>query len=434
MSSTDLIADLRVPPEFAKYDEQTDTEIIVRLEQWKQRTCETLEALRDHLQSGKAADAQTQAEVLYTVSAFDGEGSWVDDPSRNVAREILSSAFAEPSVDILERILRDFVKPFFATNPHPNINPETGRKLARPAGGPLGHLDYLEGQEWKLHPELYNVLAWCLRHSESRAVERLWHLFLPPMMTCLDDYQAAYKLQGVRLVAIMLDRAPADLWRRTGVDALLNGSLKTCLSFLHNPETPELIRVSVSAYILLVTTTTTLGSAARFEQLCSLLGDSIIGNIWVYASREIDTLQASLDALPEILEVLDVGSTRYLKALVPQLVFPVIPTPENDTTVAYKLASVRALSTVIRVCRSRIYKWRGTILEAVLKCWVNLVDQKSTDAEITTLRAELQSVCVTLGSACCSVVPDFRAQRLLSLDAALFAPILSPLLVEGASV
>lgn len=98
-------------------------------------------------------------------------------------------------------------------------------------------------------------------------------------------------------------------------DAILtfHQSLKTCLTFLHNPETPELIRRAVTAYLRLVECTTSRGSAARFDQLCSLLGDSIIGNVWVYASRELDTLQASLDTIPEIVEALDIGTARYLK-------------------------------------------------------------------------------------------------------------------------
>lgn len=40
-------------------------------------------------------------------------------------------------------------------------------------------------------------------------------------MTLLDDYEASYKLRGIKLVSEMLARAPNDLLRRTGVDQLL---------------------------------------------------------------------------------------------------------------------------------------------------------------------------------------------------------------------
>lgn len=41
-------------------------------------------------------------------------------------------------------------------------------------------------------------------------------------MTLLDDYEAAYKLQGVALVHEMLQGIPPELLRRTGVDSLLH--------------------------------------------------------------------------------------------------------------------------------------------------------------------------------------------------------------------
>ncbi len=46
-------------------------------------------------------------------------------------------------------------------------------------------------------------------------------MFVPPIMTYLDDYQAAYKLKGVDLVLQLLKNTPAHLLRRTGMDVLL---------------------------------------------------------------------------------------------------------------------------------------------------------------------------------------------------------------------
>lgn len=51
--------------------------------------------------------------------------------------------------------------------------------------------------------------------------EGLWHLVIPPVMTLLDDYEAAYKLRGIRIVSEMLERVPRELLKRTGVDELL---------------------------------------------------------------------------------------------------------------------------------------------------------------------------------------------------------------------
>jgi hypothetical protein len=39
-------------------------------------------------------------------------------------------------------------------------------------------------------------------------------------MTLLDDYEAAYKICGIKTISEMLERVPMDLLRRTGVDGL----------------------------------------------------------------------------------------------------------------------------------------------------------------------------------------------------------------------
>ena len=66
--------------------------------------------------------------------------------------------------------------------------------------------------------------------------------------------------------------------------------------------------------------TTAEGSKAQFEQLCSLLGDSIIGNIWIYGSRDQYTVQVSVEAILNIVRVLGIGTSRYLKVRIPRIV------------------------------------------------------------------------------------------------------------------
>ncbi|PIL36652.1 hypothetical protein GSI_00341 [Ganoderma sinense ZZ0214-1] len=366
-----LFGNLHIPPNYRKYDETAETETVVQLEEWKRNAYGVLCKLRDDLRALESVNATYQADLVYYVSPFDGDGPWVLDSSREVARDILT-ACTKSTADVQGRVLRNFVKPIFQPNPHPSVNVETGRKLPRAAGGPLNHLDFMEGQDWKNNPGVSHVIYWCLSHVDTPTVEKLWHLFIPPIMTLLDDYEAKYKLLGVQLVSQLLEVSPPDLLQRTGIDSLILHSLKTCLAFLQHRETPSLIRSAVPTSVRLTEITTAQGSAARFDQLCALLGDNIIGNIWVYASRDSDALQASVDVIPIIVKALGVGTSRYLKGLISQLVFPLIPAPDNGASVEYKLSSLKALRVVIEECAPRIHKWRGAILEGILKCWVDI--------------------------------------------------------------
>ncbi|EJF63083.1 hypothetical protein DICSQDRAFT_103604 [Dichomitus squalens LYAD-421 SS1] len=415
---------LKVPIAFAKHDETAEAETVVHLEEWKRKAYEVLSRLREDLRARGPVDADAQAEIVYYLSPFAGDGPWVLERSRNVALDILN-AYVISSTDLQEQVLRGFIKPIFQPNPHPSVNIETGRKLPRPAGGPLGHLDYMEGQEWKNHPEVSHVISWCLSHTDTRSVEKLWHLFVPPIMTMLDDYDAKYKLRGVQLVSQLLEVSPPDLLRRTGIDTLILSSLKTCLTFLQHRETPDLIRATVPTSVRLTELTTADGSETRFDQLCALLGDCILANIWLYASRELDALQASVDAIPILVRTLGVGTSRYLKGLIPQLVFPLIPSPDNGASVEYKLSSLQALLAVVEVSAPRIPKWRGTILEAILKCWVD-IPSNATAEETIQLKDHCRAVCAVLWTVCQSVAEAVHGdyERILSLNPKLFGPLL----------
>lgn len=56
-----------------------------------------------------------------------------------------------------------------------------------------------------------------------------------------------------------------------------------------------------------------MGSRQQFNQLCEILGDGVIGSVWMYGSSEPDTIEASLETLPVLIEALGVGIARYLK-------------------------------------------------------------------------------------------------------------------------
>ena len=157
-------------------------------------------------------------------------------------------------------------------------------------------------------------------------------MVIPPVMTLLDDYQVRYKIRGVRIVAELLERVPPELLRRTGMDSLMltvsyqtgpnssdepvftpRQSLKKCFTSLRDPDTPEILRTTTPTCIRLLELTTAPKSAKRFDELCAILGDGIIGSVWVYSTNEPEVLQASLDVLPTVVTALGIGASRYLK-------------------------------------------------------------------------------------------------------------------------
>ncbi|KAF8211565.1 hypothetical protein K438DRAFT_1807537 [Mycena galopus ATCC 62051] len=413
MSLDSVLPSLRVPTDFNRYGDIPERDVVARLDQWKEDALRKLKELQTRVHQERAAlSLKQQADIVAVASVFDDDDTWVIQDSQRLAHEIMNE-FSEPPLPLVVQVLQNNVKPLFRSNPHPAINLETGRKLARPAGGPGASQDFYDSQTWKDHPGASNILLWCVRHIPSEAYEECWYLVIPPLMALLDDYEARYKLMGVRITSIMLERVPSSVLKRTGVDSLLMASLTRSLAQLQAPETPRLLPAAVSTSLTLIQLMTSPGSADRFDQLCALLGDGIIGSIWPYASERLPALLASIDALPPILELLGVGCARYMKVLVAQLVHPLAPSEYEKKSTELQISSLRALCALIDACPERIPQWKGTILNGVARCWVGIVDSPENPPD--GLKEALKNVCRALAVACPSVLKD-EYPRFLAAD------------------
>ncbi|KAL4241319.1 TTI2 family protein [Abortiporus biennis] len=416
---------LIIPTDYANYENITEDNVIARLEQWRQKAVTNLFKLSSQLKKRQIQEMplNEKVDVICAVAPLDSEGPWADEQTKDLAHDILEP-FSTVDVPLIEQILSTRIKSAFKVNPHPALNPETGRKLPRKAGGPLGQLDHLEGQLWKTYPGIDNTVLWCARNMRTDVYEKLWHLIIPPVMILLDDYEAKYKLRGILIVSEMLNTVPPELLLRTGINQLLFTSLKTCMTFVHNPLSANIMRAVIPVQITLTNLTTPPKSAQRFDKLCQLLGDGIIGSIWLYGSRDLGTIEASLDVLPDVMKALGIGSVRYLKGIIPQLVYPLIPALDNTSPTSLQLKSLEALIVVIEECAPRIYKWKGTILDGVARCWVTLIDNGGeTDDEIQKIRQGLRKVVKHLGIACPAILQD-EIPLLLEVDSVMFKPLL----------
>ncbi|KAH7097590.1 hypothetical protein BKA62DRAFT_623655 [Auriculariales sp. MPI-PUGE-AT-0066] len=302
-----------------------------------------------------------------------------------------------PSPEVIRIVLVDHVKPRFSPTPHPDLSLDTGRRLRRPAGGPAAAMDMFDGQLWKQELGTPATVLWCTAHVSGDDFESLWHLLIPPIMTMLDDYETRYKIWGVRNAAILIDRAPPVIIKRTGIGALLHESLCKMFMHLHDPETPALLRISTPTYIRLVNTIYDGDSAERLDRLFHLLGQSVIGTVWGYASQDEETINATIDLLPSIFDELGISTCRYLKFLVPQLIHPMTADPVQKVSAQLYLASLSTLRCLMRTCQERIPgAWSTVIITSLSRGWIKShdVDADTRGATMKLIREELRS---TLG-------------------------------------
>ncbi|KAK0498934.1 hypothetical protein EDD18DRAFT_1460945 [Armillaria luteobubalina] len=427
--SLTLLSSFWIPQEFSCHEKLDDAEVVQKLERWKNDASQVLLELKTLLnQHNENISLEDQADVVVSVAPFDSEDPWVAPDVREISIDILHG-FPEPDVHLLKRILMHDVKPLFLSTPHPSLNLSTCCKLPHLAGGPMASQDYFEEQTWKEHPMTVSLVLFVIKNIRSEDYEDLWHPVIPSVMSLLNDYEARYKIKGVRIVSEMLHIVPKMLLKCTGVDGLLLVSLNKCLGHLKDPESPKLLQATISATLLLILLTTKHGMAQRFDQLCALLGDGIIGTVWIYASDSFEVILAMVEVLPPLMKALDIGIACYLKALIPQLVHPLYPNSVRPTPVVLQKHLLIALVTVINECSPRIGRWKGTILDGVGRCWVALQDvdpSRNDDGE--ELKELLRRTCRELINVCPSVIQD-EYKWFLAVDHTMFFDLLSPALV-----
>ncbi|OCB84534.1 hypothetical protein A7U60_g8520 [Sanghuangporus baumii] len=375
-------------------------------------------ACQDVLKRARAQDAQTIA----SIAQLTGQEDWLADNTRRLAQEILDPT--DINTELVKSVLENHVKPLFLTNPHPQLNLSTGRALHRSAGGSMAAQDYYDEQAWKNHPGLANVISWCIRRISQDDYEQAWHLLIPPVMTFLDDHQSPYKLRGVMLVSDLLEKVPVTILKRTGIDQLLIASLFRAIMNIHDNLSPRLIRTTVPVVQRLIDMTTSPDSTERFDQLCNLLGDHIIGAIWVFASRERETIEASMDTLPSVVQALGAGTVRYLKALIPQCIHSIILNELVPRSRSLEVAALRALLSVIQACSPRMHCWKGTIIDGVGKYWVMSCESQEKTKEDEIAYSLVRDIFTELSKACPSVLED-EYPRLLQVEPNLLQSIIA---------
>ncbi|KAL5488230.1 hypothetical protein ACEPAI_6338 [Sanghuangporus weigelae] len=373
---------------------------------------------QDVLKRVQAEDAQTIA----SIAELTGHEDWLADDTRRLAQGILDST--DIHIELVRSVLENHVKPLFLTNPHPQLNLSTGRALHRSAGGSMAAQDYYDEQTWKSHPGLANVISWCIQRIPQDDYEQVWHLLVPPVMTFLDDYQSPYKLRGVMLVSDLLEKVPVTILKRTGIDQLLIGSLFRAIMNLHDDLSPQLIRSTVPVILRLIDMTTSPDSAERFDQLCTLLGDHIIGAIWVFASRERETIEASMDILPSIVQSLGIGTVRYVKALIPQCIHSITLNELIPHSRSLEVAALRTLLSVIQACSPRMHRWKGTIIEGVGQYWVMSCEGQEKTKEVEMVYSLVRDIFTALSKACPTVLEN-EYPRLLQVEPNLLQSIIA---------
>jgi hypothetical protein len=232
-------------------------------------------------------------------------------------------------------------------------------------------------------------------------------LILPPTLTLMDDFEPAWKGRGCRVLQIWVDRFPAEIMRRMGLDRLLLDSTIHTLSLHANPPLPHVLPLALE----LISKTTQ--GAKRAE----------IVRGWTYAPPGIEGRPVMINIAHQLdlmCRVMGTGIVRWLKVcnpsrtwtrltpktIVPSLLGPLQYTPSPAVEQHFS-ANLSALLLVMKTVAptGRISRWRGQILHVCGILAVNLrdrgMDERSADtAWRSRLQGHLKDIFALLGELC----------------------------------
>ncbi|KIM33535.1 hypothetical protein M408DRAFT_326227 [Serendipita vermifera MAFF 305830] len=399
---------LKVPKDFSDPDWAVGNNAATLIS-WRNRASESIKKLYKAVESSEPFVVdQLYVPLVAAVVSFTGSRDWVKAEARESAQAIMSHV-GPPTLAQIRAVLLNIVKPAFEkARPNESLNLNTATKMKRGINADLAYHDEADSV-WKHDLRLVDIVSWCLTSLQDNDWESIWPLIIPPVLTYMDDWEAAQRLFGVALTRQLVARAPSSLLTRTGIDQLIRTSLGTSLLRFGDPLSPILFKQAAMASMELAGKTAKVGSPEYYQLLFSLVGENIIGGAWTFGYREPLLIQATYEILPQILENLGVACVRYLKALVPQLLHTLVPLEGARPSVELQKASLRALKDVIHFGAPRISYWSGEIVGGIAKFWVLQEDKQVNDPVITSL---LVAVLRELSSAC----PDVTQARLEVLN------------------
>lgn len=85
MAFSSVLASLQVPPEFNRYKDIPETDVIARLDEWKNAALQTLRELQTRIQQETSLPLPQEADIVSAASVFDGDDDWVTSESRSLA-------------------------------------------------------------------------------------------------------------------------------------------------------------------------------------------------------------------------------------------------------------------------------------------------------------------------------------------------------------
>lgn len=138
---------------------------------------------------------------------------------------------------LINYVLQSFIRPLFSKSKPTTITAAGGPAIQSSAPKPRTTTELLirEAKPWKYEkPCSIPVLEWAVANIPVEILKPNFHLFIPPLLTLLDDPNTNLRARGCSILTTFLPKLPPTLLKQSGLAEVFEDALTPTLLFLPN--------------------------------------------------------------------------------------------------------------------------------------------------------------------------------------------------------
>ncbi|KAG9243773.1 hypothetical protein BJ878DRAFT_104058 [Calycina marina] len=341
------------------------------------KSLELLEAL-------DASGASTVSpQILLPCVVYSSRDTWVSPETRKLARSRLANHEEQISSRefIVDFLLQTFIRPLFSKS-RPATVTSAGRK-AMPSSEPPKRFAVdaeKNNKPWK-YEQVYAValLEWAIEKSTEDLIAQSWNLFIPPILTLLDDGSTSIRVRGLALLTTFLPKFSAKLLQQTGLGPVFEDAIHPTLLFLPSltpiEESLQLLPAAYTALAALCDARfAATGDSERVKFLDKIVRHGILPG-YLHSSESLAIIQVLVHELSNVVSRLGVYSVKHLKDIL-SVLSAILENPFS--TLDLLRTSIKTLEIIILNSWPRIGEsaHRLVILKSLVICWTNVKSTK----------------------------------------------------------
>ncbi|KAH8594490.1 hypothetical protein B0O99DRAFT_625064 [Bisporella sp. PMI_857] len=329
------------------------------------------------------ADPETLLPAIAFVSSRD---SWVTSAIIRTAQKHLSHYNSQVTSRefIVNFLLQNFIRPLFSKS-RPSTITSTGRK-AIPSSEPPKRFDAAaetRDKPWKYRkPYAVTVLEWTVQNASEGIISQNWNLFIPPLLTLIDDPSTSVRLRGLNILSTFLPKFPSPILAQTGLAPVFEDAIHPTLLFLPSlTPVEESVQLLPAAYVALNALCDARFAEKNDKERIKFLDQVIRRGVlpgYQYASEHPAIVHILVKELASTTGKLGIHSVKHLKDILP-ILSAILEDP--FTAAALLRTSIKTLEATILNAWPRISEpvHRMTILKSLVLCWNNVTKSEVSE-------------------------------------------------------